>query len=55
MDNFQFCSPTRYILGKGVADEVGAQTRRLGNVALLHYGGGSIKRSGCLLYTSRCV
>ena len=46
MDIFQFCSPTRYILGKGVEDEVGAETRRLGNVALLHYGGGSIKRSG---------
>ena len=46
MDNFKFCSPTRYILGKGVEDEVGAETRRLGAVALLHYGGGSIKRSG---------
>lgn len=46
MNNFMFCSPTRYILGKGVEQQVGQETRRLGTRALLHYGGGSIKRSG---------
>ena len=46
MDNFSYQNPTRIIFGKGAQKEVGAYTAQYGKKVLLHYGGGSIKRSG---------
>ncbi|MDR2532739.1 MAG: iron-containing alcohol dehydrogenase [Oscillospiraceae bacterium] len=52
MLNFSFCSPTYFEFGKGAEKEVGALVKRFGTGApgagktLLHYGGGSIKKSG---------
>lgn len=46
MENFEFLSPTRIIFGRGVEQRVGAETKKYSEKALLHYGGGSIKRSG---------
>jgi hypothetical protein len=46
MDNFTFSQPTRIIFGKGVESQVGQEARTYGARALLHFGGGSIKRSG---------
>lgn len=49
MDNFIYCSPTRYIFGRGVENEAGAQMAALGmkNV-MVCFGGGSVVRSGLL-------
>ena len=46
MVNFDYCSPTRLIFGKGVVDRLPEVIRPIGNKILLTYGGGSIKRSG---------
>jgi alcohol dehydrogenase YqhD (iron-dependent ADH family) len=46
MKNFTFYSPTKIIFGKGTEDEVGRQTKKYGKKILLHYGGGSIKKTG---------
>lgn len=46
MENFQFLSPTEIIFGRGVETKVGEETKKYANRVLLHYGGGSIKRSG---------
>lgn len=47
MDNFTFCSPTKFIFGKGTHKEVGKYIKEYGGKkVLLHYGGGSIKRNG---------
>ena len=46
MENFTFYSPTRIIFGKGTEKEVGGKTSKYGKKVLLHYGGGSIKRTG---------
>lgn len=46
MENFQFCSPTDIIFGKGTEAEVGAQTKKIGSRVLVHYGSGSIKKTG---------
>lgn len=46
MENFEFLSPTRIIFGRGVEERVGAETKKYAGKVLLHYGGGSIKRSG---------
>jgi len=46
MLNFSFLNPTRIIFGKDTHKEVGAYTAKYGKKVLLHYGGGSIKRSG---------
>ena len=49
MNNFSFHSPTKVIFGKGVADRVGAETKAWGGTkVLIHYGGGSVVRSGLL-------
>ncbi len=47
MDNFKFYSPTEFIFGKDVEQEVGKRLKQE-NVTkvLFHYGGGSIKRNG---------
>ena len=46
MDNFQFHSTTKIIFGKDTESQVGNETAEYGKKVLLHYGGGSIKRSG---------
>ncbi|HOP75554.1 MAG TPA: iron-containing alcohol dehydrogenase [Bacillota bacterium] len=46
MENFEFCSPTKIIFGRGMESRVGAETKKYANKVLLHYSGGSIKKSG---------
>ncbi len=49
MDNFTFCSPTRYVLGRGVEARTGELVREMGcRKVLVVYGGGSARRSGLL-------
>ena len=49
MDNFTFCSPTRYVLGRGVEARTGELVREMGCRKVLGvYGGGSARRSGLL-------
>ncbi|MGM9821612.1 MAG: iron-containing alcohol dehydrogenase [Muribaculaceae bacterium] len=49
MENFTFCSPTRYLFGKGVEAETGRLVNEMGaKKVLVVYGGGSAKRSGLL-------
>ena len=46
MDNFTHQNPTKIIFGKGVEKTVGEECARYGGKVLLHYGGGSIKKTG---------
>ena len=46
MENFSFYRPTRIIFGRGSEDKVGKETKKYGKKILLHYGQGSIKRTG---------
>ncbi len=46
MNNFEFYNRTNVIFGKGAEDKVGQLTANEGKKVLLHYGGGSIKKSG---------
>jgi alcohol dehydrogenase len=46
MDNFVFRNPTRILFGKGMEQQAGAQTALHAKKVLLHYGGGSVKKSG---------
>ena len=46
MLNFDFYAPTRILFGKDTEKEVGALIKPLAKKVLVHYGGGSIKRSG---------
>lgn len=46
MENFTFRNPTKIIFGKGRETEAGIEAAVYGKHILLHYGGGSIKRSG---------
>jgi len=47
MLNFQFYNPARIIFGKGEEENVGRYTAEYGGKkVLLHYGGGSIKKTG---------
>lgn len=49
MDNFTFCSPTYFVFGKDTENEVGGYVKRFGgSKVLIHYGGGSVVRSGLL-------
>ena len=49
MDNFSFYSPTCFVFGKDSESKVGACVKRFGGSrVLIHYGGGSAKRSGLL-------
>lgn len=49
MNNFTFYSPTYFIFGKGEESKAGAYVRRFnGSKVLIHYGGGSVLRSGLL-------
>lgn len=47
MENYTFYNPTKIIFGKGTIAQVGEQIKAFGGKkALLHYGGGSIKKTG---------
>ncbi|MGM9680970.1 MAG: iron-containing alcohol dehydrogenase [Eubacteriales bacterium] len=49
MTNFTFYSPTYFVFGKDTENEVGKYVRKFGGHKLLiHYGGGSVVRSGLL-------
>lgn len=46
MVNFDYCTPTRLVFGKGVIEKLPAIMKPLGKKILLVYGGGSIKKTG---------
>lgn len=46
MINFTFQNTTKVIFGKGTESLVGEEISKIGKKVLLHYGGGSIKKSG---------
>ena len=46
MENFAYENQTRIVFGKGTEDKVGSLVKEYGSNVLLHYGGGSIKRTG---------
>ncbi len=46
MENFQFSMPTKIIFGKNTQKKIGPETRKHTDKVLLHYGGGSIKKTG---------
>jgi hypothetical protein len=46
MNNFIFQNTTKIIFGKGTENTVGTETARYSKKVLLHYGGGSIKKTG---------
>jgi len=49
MNNFTFYSPTYFVFGKDTECEAGKYVRRFGGTkVLIHYGGGSVVRSGLL-------
>ena len=49
MDNFTFYSPTQFVFGKGTENESGAYVKKFGgSKVLIHYGSGSVFRSGLL-------
>ena len=49
MDNFTFYSPTFFSFGKDAENDTGALVKRFGgSKVLIHYGGGSVVRSGLL-------
>lgn len=47
MENFVYYTPTKVLFGRGVEAQIGQELKKLGaNRVLIHYGGGSIMRSG---------
>lgn len=49
MENFRFYSPTQFVFGKDTENEVGKLIKKAkANKVLIHYGGGSVIRSGLL-------
>ncbi|MDD4364281.1 MAG: iron-containing alcohol dehydrogenase [Synergistales bacterium] len=46
MRDFTFQNATKVIFGRGAEEAVGAEAAALARKVLLHYGGGSVKRSG---------
>jgi Uncharacterized oxidoreductases, Fe-dependent alcohol dehydrogenase family len=46
MNDFVFQCPTKIIFGKGTENQVGNEVKPYGSKVLLHYGGGSIKKTG---------
>jgi len=46
MINFDFSNPTRIVFGKGEHKRIGELIKPMATKVLLHYGGGSIKKSG---------
>lgn len=49
MNNFTFCSPTKFVFGRGVTDHVGTELAAAGHRrAIIVYGQGSVVRTGTL-------
>lgn len=49
MENFTFYAPTYFVFGKDTETEAGTYVKRFGGTkVLLHYGGGSVIRTGLL-------
>ena len=49
MQNFTYYAPTKVLFGRGVEEKVGAALGEFRpKKVLIHYGGGSAKRSGLL-------
>lgn len=49
MLNFTFCVPTKFVFGRGAEYETGRELKALGATkVLIHYGGGSVIRSGLM-------
>ena len=49
MDNFNFYSPTEFVFGKGRENECGKYVKKYcKSKVLIHYGGGSVVKSGLL-------
>ena len=49
MDNFTFYSPTKFVFGRDTENEAGSLVKSFGGTnVLIHYGGGSVVRSGLL-------
>lgn len=49
MNNFDFCSPTYFVFGKDRETEAGQYVKTYGgSKVLIHYGGGSVVKSGLL-------
>ena len=49
MNNFNFFSPTEFVFGKDRENDVGMYVKKYGGTkVLIHYGGGSVVRSGLL-------
>ncbi|MBP5248743.1 MAG: iron-containing alcohol dehydrogenase, partial [Lachnospiraceae bacterium] len=49
MENFNFYSPTYFSFGKDTEGQAGGLVKRFGGTkVLIHYGGGSVVRSGLL-------
>jgi alcohol dehydrogenase len=46
MENFRFFNPTAILFGRDAERFVGAETKKRGKRVLLHFGGGSIQKSG---------
>lgn len=46
MENFVFQNTTKIIFGRNTETQVGKETKKYADRILLHYGGGSIKKSG---------
>ena len=46
MQNFDYCTPTRLIFGKGIVEQLPQVMAQFGKKVLLTYGGGSIKKIG---------
>ncbi len=49
MENFSFYSPTEFVFGKGTENDAGKLVKKYGGTrVLVHYGSGSVVRSGLL-------
>ena len=47
MINFEFCSPTKFVFGRGSEAKTGALVKEFGGTkVLLHFGGGSVRKTG---------
>jgi len=56
MLNFTFCSPTEFLFGRDTEGQAGERVRAHGGTrALVHYGGGSVERSGLLARVLRSL
>ena len=47
MNNFTFCTPTKVIFGKDIESQISQTLKEYSaNRVLIHYGGGSVKKTG---------